>query len=50
MLTYAGILLGSHFSQLDRYVGPVAVAVTALIVVAYLYRVVTWKPRHAARG
>jgi membrane protein DedA with SNARE-associated domain len=44
MLAAAGLLLGSHFDQLDRYVGPFAVATTVLIVLAYVYRVVTWKP------
>ncbi|OWK33710.1 DedA family protein [Sphingomonas dokdonensis] len=44
MLAAAGLLLGSHFDQLDRYVGPFAVGTTVLIVLAYVYRVVTWKP------
>lgn len=45
ILAQAGVILGSRFSELDRYVGPVAVGTTVLIVVAYLYRVITWKPR-----
>ena len=45
VLAYAGLLLGSHFDALDRYVGPAAVACTVLIALAYLYRVVTWRPR-----
>ncbi|WP_085810237.1 DedA family protein [Sphingomonas sp. TZW2008] len=49
VLAGAGLFLGSRFEQLDRYVGPVAIATSALIVVAYVYRVVTWKPR-AERG
>ena len=40
----AGLLLGSRFKMLDQYVGPFAIATTAMIVVAYLYRVATWKP------
>lgn len=44
MLAAAGLLLGSRFDQLDRYVGPFAVGTTVLIVLAYVYRVVTWKP------
>ena len=47
VLAQAGIILGTEFRELDRYVGPVAVATTAVIVVAYLYRVLTWKPHHA---
>ena len=45
MLAAAGVLLGSRFQELDRYVGPFAIATTVLVVSAYLYRVATWKPR-----
>jgi membrane protein DedA with SNARE-associated domain len=45
MLAAAGLFLGSRFQELDRYVGPVAIATTVLIVGAYAYRVATWKPR-----
>ncbi|MEG3182327.1 DedA family protein [Sphingomonas sp. LT1P40] len=45
VLAYAGLLLGSRFEQLQDYVGPVAIAGTVVIVVAYLWRVVTWKQR-----
>jgi membrane protein DedA with SNARE-associated domain len=43
VLAYAGLLLGSQFEQLQAYVGPVAIAFTVAIVVAYLWRVITWK-------
>ena len=49
ILAQAGIILGTRFRELDRYVGPVAVGLTVVIVVVYLYRVLTWKP-HQARG
>ena len=45
ILAGAGFYFGSRFEQLDRYVGPVAIATTALIIAAYAYRVATWKPR-----
>ena len=45
VLAGAGLMLGWHFDALQRYVGPLAIATTALIVAAYLYRLVTWKPR-----
>lgn len=45
VLAYAGLLLGSEFEQLQDYVGPVAVAFTAAILAAYLWRVITWKER-----
>lgn len=46
VLAYAGLLLGSQFEQLQDYVGPVAIAFTAAIVVAYLWRVITWKEQN----
>ncbi len=45
VLAYAGLWLGSNFQQLDHYVGPVAIAMSAAIVIGYIYRVITWKPR-----
>ena len=45
MLAAAGLFLGSRFSELDKYVGPVAIATTVLVIGAYAYRVLTWKPR-----
>lgn len=45
ILAYAGLLLGSRFEVLDRYVGPAAAALTVMIVIGYVWRVVTWKPR-----
>ncbi|MES2339529.1 MAG: DedA family protein [Pseudomonadota bacterium] len=45
VLAWAGVYLGSNFKQLDHYVGPVAIGLSVAIVVGYVYRVVTWKPR-----
>ena len=45
VLAYAGILLGSRFEQLDRYVGPVSVATFVIIALLYGWRVLTWKPK-----
>lgn len=45
VLAYAGLLLGSRFGDVQDYVGPVAVGMTAIMVIAYLYRVATWTPR-----
>jgi membrane protein DedA with SNARE-associated domain len=47
VLAAAGYWLGTRFDTLDRYVGPAGIALTALAAAAYLYRVVTWKPRAA---
>jgi len=45
LLAYAGILLGSRFEALGGYVGPAAAVLTAALVLGYLYRVATWRPR-----
>ncbi len=45
ILAGAGILLDRNFEQLDRYVGPLAIATMVAVLGFYLYRVVTWKPR-----
>lgn len=50
VLAGAGMVLGNRFEELNRYVGPVAVAIMVGIVGLYLYRVVTWKPRGLRRG
>ena len=44
-LAGAGFVLGSRFQQLDRYLGPVGIAVTVLAIGYWLYRVATWQPR-----
>ena len=44
-LAYAGIWLGNNFEQYSEYFGPVVLAVIAGVVLLYLYRVVTWKPK-----
>jgi membrane protein DedA with SNARE-associated domain len=43
-LALAGYLLEDQYRQVSDYLNPVANVVIALIVVTYLYRVVTWKP------
>ncbi len=45
ILAAAGYYLGSNYAELDRYVGPAAIVLTVLIVLGYLWRVATWKPR-----
>lgn len=41
----AGYYLGMRFSEIDRYIGPVTVATVIAVVLFYIYRVVTWRPR-----
>jgi membrane protein DedA with SNARE-associated domain len=45
MLTYAGIWLGKNFEDLSGYFGPLAIAAMASVVVLYVYRVFTWRPK-----
>ena len=45
ILAYTGIWFGNNFEELDKYVGPVVIGVMALVVVLYVYRLFTWKPR-----
>jgi len=45
ILAGAGIMLDRNFEQLDRYVGPLAIATMVAVLGYYLYRVATWKPR-----
>lgn len=44
-LAAAGLILDQRFTELDRYVGPAAAAITVGIVLFYVYRVLTWRPR-----
>ena len=44
VLGYAGFLLGYHFQEIDKYIGPVATACIIIAVLAYLWRLATWKP------
>ena len=49
VLAEAGVLLGTHFADLHRYVGPATVAVFAVLAVGYVWRVLTWKPAGGSR-
>lgn len=44
VLTSAGYLLEKNYAKVTGYVDPVAKTVVALIVVTYLYRLVTYRP------
>lgn len=45
-LAVAGYALGSQFSEIDRILGPLSSAVIALVVLAYVWRQLTWRKRH----
>ena len=40
-----GYALGAGIEDVDRWVGPVVIAIVAAIVLLYFWRVLTWKPR-----
>lgn len=46
VLAGAGFYLGTNFKQLEHYVGPAAVATMVVVAILYVWRVLTWKPRH----
>lgn len=45
LLALAGFYLGDRFPEIDRYLSPLSKAVVAGVVLVYVYRLVTWKPR-----
>lgn len=44
LLAIAGYQLGQKFSEVESIIGPLSMAVIAVIVVAYLWRLITWRP------
>ena len=44
LLGLAGYTLGKNFEEVDQFVGPIATAVMAVIVLGYVWRLITWKP------
>ncbi|MGB3723009.1 MAG: DedA family protein [Pacificimonas sp.] len=46
-LAYVGYRLGGDYPVIDRYLGPISIAIMVLIVFGYIYRFATF-PRHAA--
>lgn len=45
ILAGAGYYLGRNFGDLEKYTGPFATVTLGMVLIAYLWRVVTWKPR-----
>lgn len=44
VLALAGVWFGSNFRELQDYVGPATLAVFAVMITGYLWRVATWRP------
>jgi membrane protein DedA with SNARE-associated domain len=49
-LAIAGYVLGRQFGQIEKIVGPLSTAIIAAIVLAYVWRQLTWRRRHPAGG
>ena len=45
-LAIAGYLLGKQFEDINKILGPLSSAIIALIVLAYVWRQLTWRKRH----
>jgi len=45
LLAGAGYLLGKNYEAVEAYVGPVSNVVLGLIVIVYIYRVVTFEAK-----
>lgn len=45
LLAWAGYLLGVHYDKVEVYVGPASKVILGALVLVYLYRVITYKPR-----
>jgi membrane protein DedA with SNARE-associated domain len=45
-LAIAGWLLGRRFKEVEKVLGPVSTAIIAVIVLAYIWRQLTWRNRH----
>lgn len=45
LLTYAGYRLGDHYERVSVWIDPVSKVVLVALVLAYLYRVVTFRPQ-----
>jgi membrane protein DedA with SNARE-associated domain len=45
-LAFAGYVLGTQFENINKVLGPVSSAIIAVIVLAYVWRQLTWRKRH----
>lgn len=44
LLAGAGWTLGQRYAEIDNYIGPLSTAIIVLLVLWYLWRVITWRP------
>lgn len=48
ILVGVGYWLKTNIDEIDRYVGPIVMVIVAALVLTYIWRVITWKPRQSA--
>ena len=44
IIAIGGWVLGQNFKNIEAIVGPISIAVIVMIIIAYLWRVITWRP------
>ena len=45
MLAFAGYKLRENFAEIDSWLGPISNAILVTLVLGYLWRVATYKPK-----
>jgi membrane protein DedA with SNARE-associated domain len=45
LLVGGGWVLGSAVTEIDRYLGPVTTACVIIAIIAYVWRLIVWKPK-----
>ena len=48
-LAYLGVLLGNNFEQAKNYIGPVSTVILVVLLLLYIYRVVTWSDQRTQK-
>lgn len=49
LLAYAGVLLENQFESVESYIDPLSKGVIAVVVIVYVYRLITFKPSPGQR-
>lgn len=46
LLAVAGYQLGLRYAEVETYIGPVSTGIVVVLVLWYVFRVITWRPRN----
>ncbi|MGE4432086.1 MAG: DedA family protein [Sphingobium sp.] len=44
ILAGGGVVLGTHFRQIDDYLGPMTTGAVVLMILFYIWRLISWRP------